>query len=73
MRRVLFLVSAALVHSACTASLRQALGLPLDASLPGGTVDRQITSGGVVRHYLLHVPANYDAGTPTPLIFNFHG
>jgi len=73
MRRVRFLVGAALVLSACTAPLRQALGLPLDASVPGGTVDRQITSGGVVRHYLLHVPADYDARTPTPLIFNFHG
>jgi polyhydroxybutyrate depolymerase len=73
MRRVVFLMGAALLLSACSASLQQALGLPADASLPGGTVDRQITSDGVVRHYLLHVPAIHNAGTPTPLIFNFHG
>lgn len=30
------------------------------------------TAGGD-REYLLHVPASYDPGTPTPLVLSFHG
>lgn len=32
----------------------------------------QILSGGVTRHFLLHVPPLY-YGDPTPLVLNFHG
>jgi len=32
----------------------------------------QILSGGVARHFLLHVPPSYD-GMPIPLVLNFHG
>ena len=32
-----------------------------------------ITSGGIDRNFLLYVPSIYDAGTPAPLIFCFHG
>jgi polyhydroxybutyrate depolymerase len=38
-----------------------------------GSLDRQITSGGVSRHYILHVPTAYQPGTPIPLVLNFHG
>jgi polyhydroxybutyrate depolymerase len=62
-----------LLLSACSVLLRRSLGLPADASAAGGTVDRQLTSGGVARHYLLHIPANYDPGTPIALVLNFHG
>jgi polyhydroxybutyrate depolymerase len=32
-----------------------------------------ITSGGVERTYLLHVPANHDVTTPAPLVISLHG
>lgn len=32
----------------------------------------QIVSGGVTRHFLLHVPPSYD-GNPIALVLNFHG
>jgi polyhydroxybutyrate depolymerase len=38
----------------------------------GRTVDT-ISSAGLEREYVLHVPRSYDAGTPTPLIVVFHG
>lgn len=31
------------------------------------------TSAGTQRTYLLHIPTNYSANTPTPLLFSFHG
>lgn len=73
MRKVCLLIGAGLLLSACSASLRSALGLPTDASTLSNSTDGSINSDGVVRHYLLHVPADYEAGTPIPLIFNFHG
>jgi polyhydroxybutyrate depolymerase len=49
-------------------------GKPPAADLAGGkTTNRAIASGGGNRSYLLHVPANYDAGKPWPLVLNFHG
>lgn len=32
-----------------------------------------IVSSGQVREYLLHVPPNYDAAKPTPLVISMHG
>jgi polyhydroxybutyrate depolymerase len=37
------------------------------------TQARQLTSGGVVRQFLLTIPDGYDPNVPTPLILNFHG
>jgi polyhydroxybutyrate depolymerase len=37
------------------------------------TQSRQLTSGGVVRQFLLTIPDSYDPRVPTPLILNFHG
>ncbi len=39
----------------------------------GSTSEEQLTSGGITRHYLLHLPAGYRAGDPLPLVLNFHG
>ncbi len=72
MRRLL-LVAAACLLTACSAQLRDALGLPVQALSANGSTEGQITSGGLLRQYLLHVPPTYQAGTPTPLVFNFHG
>lgn len=37
------------------------------------TINGSITHGGLTRTYILYVPASYSAGTPVPLVFNFHG
>ncbi|MBK9104683.1 MAG: T9SS type A sorting domain-containing protein [Saprospiraceae bacterium] len=37
------------------------------------TINGTITHGGLQREYILYVPASYTAGTPVPLILNFHG
>ena len=49
-------------------------GMALSANLVvGKTTTRTIASGGSNRSYLLHIPANYDAAKPTPVVLNFHG
>lgn len=32
-----------------------------------------VSSGGLERTYILHVPASYDGSAPSPLVLNFHG
>jgi len=39
----------------------------------GGTGTSSVISHGSKRSYLLHVPANYDATKPAPVMLNFHG
>ncbi len=51
----------------------QPASTPQTSTTKTGTLDETLTSGGETRHYLLHVPAQYQAGTPTPLVINFHG
>ena len=49
-------------------------GKSLAANLVAGkTTSRTIASGGNDRSYLVHVPANYDATRPAPVVLNFHG
>ncbi len=43
------------------------------ASVRGGSIDAQIISSGLSRHYFLHVPPVYQGGEAVPLIINFHG
>jgi polyhydroxybutyrate depolymerase len=50
---------------------RSALETPRAAS--SGSSKGQITSGGVTRHYILHLPVDYQAGFALPLVINFHG
>jgi polyhydroxybutyrate depolymerase len=38
-----------------------------------GTFDETISSSGVTRHYLLHIPSSYQQDKSDPLILNFHG
>lgn len=47
----------------------------MEASRPeaSGSTDGQITSSGVTRHFILHVPPTYRPGDAVPLIINFHG
>lgn len=37
------------------------------------TINDTIMHDGLQRAYILYVPASYSAGTPTPLVMNFHG
>ncbi len=39
----------------------------------GGEYDKTIKVDGVDRHYLLHVPPNYDPNKPMPMILALHG
>lgn len=43
------------------------------ATLKSQSINGTITHDGMDRDYLLYVPESYDADTPTPLVFNFHG
>jgi polyhydroxybutyrate depolymerase len=43
------------------------------AGLPAGEEKATMTSGGVERWYLRHVPAAHDGTTPLPLIVDLHG
>ena len=43
------------------------------AAAPVLTQQRQLTSGGVTRQYLLTIPDGYNPAVPTPLVLNFHG
>lgn len=38
-----------------------------------GDFDQALTSGGIERHYLLHVPASYSGESPVPVVLSFHG
>jgi polyhydroxybutyrate depolymerase len=71
---VLALVAFASV-AACAPSA-PAPGGPIGCGRPAAPVltqARQLTSGGVVRQFLLTIPDGYDPRVPTPLILNFHG
>ena len=37
------------------------------------TINGSITHDGLSRNYILYVPDTYQAGTPAPLVMNFHG
>src|SRR6266508_192227 len=77
-RKILFLVIVLIIITACGRPLRGKL-TPTNPSLGNsvtaktGTFDGNITSSGVTRHYLLHVPASYQQSNAVPLILNFHG
>jgi polyhydroxybutyrate depolymerase len=41
-------------------------------TLPTGDFERSLVIDGVVRSYIVHVPANYSNDSPTPLVLDFH-
>ncbi len=45
----------------------------LSSFVPGTSFNQKITSEGIVRSYLLHIPLHYNAIRPYPLVLNFHG
>src|SRR5262245_4606667 len=76
-RQVVLLLSL-MITAACNRPLRnQAIptgtSQPNPASAVAGTSAGTLSSGGETRHYLLHLPAAYQAGVAVPLVINFHG
>jgi polyhydroxybutyrate depolymerase len=61
--------------SAAAADTSQANDPDCDPGLQhaSGDSDASITSGGLERTYILHVPRSYDGATATPLVINLHG
>jgi polyhydroxybutyrate depolymerase len=53
-------------NSGCGKALAADLGV-------SKTTLRYVSSGGLERSYLLHVPANYDIASAVPVVLNFHG
>jgi polyhydroxybutyrate depolymerase len=53
-------------NSGCGKALAADLGV-------SKTTRRTVSSGGLERSYLLHVPANYDIASAAPVVLNFHG
>ncbi|MES1207852.1 MAG: PHB depolymerase family esterase [Pseudomonadota bacterium] len=45
---------------------------PATSALKPGDNMESITSGGDARTFIVHVPASYNAGTPAPLVLDFH-
>jgi polyhydroxybutyrate depolymerase len=37
------------------------------------TLNKSMTHNGVLREYIVYIPAIYNPNTPAPLVFNFHG
>lgn len=80
MRRLLVLAVIAALLAAGVASCGKAdtIRKPRDEcaparSLPSGSTERTIDTGGQQRRYLIHVPPGYDGSTKTPLVLLFHG
>jgi polyhydroxybutyrate depolymerase len=75
--KVLFYILALVVITACGRPLRDRLpstSLPQNPGKVGtGTFEGTLTSSGVMRHYLLHVPPSYQGNTAVPLVINLHG
>lgn len=54
-------------------SARQDAAPAADALTRPGTFEFSIRHGGMERAYLVHIPTGYRSGTPTPVVFAFHG
>ncbi|OCL01449.1 carbohydrate esterase family 1 protein [Glonium stellatum] len=74
---VLSLLLATTGHAIQSPILEQSDGcgktLPKKVTAGGASANISITSGGLIRSYLIHVPQSYDIDTPVPLILSYHG
>ena len=78
MKRQPLLLLALILAAGCNRPIRQWLDSGTatpsrPTAVQTGSFEGQITSSGVSRHYILHVPTSYKAEAPIPLILNFHG
>jgi polyhydroxybutyrate depolymerase len=46
---------------------------PTSGFTPGESTEHIVTVGEGDRTYLVYVPTSHDPGTPTPVVYNFHG
>src|SRR5258706_15685427 len=77
-RKIFFLIFVLIVIMACNHPLQNRssstnVPQPNQSSVQTGSMDETISSGGVTRHYILHVPYSYQQGNAVALILNFHG
>src|SRR5258706_14878003 len=77
-RKIFFLIFVLIVIMACNHPLQNRssstnVPQPNQSSVQTGSMDETISSGGVTRHYILHMPSSYQQGHAVALIFNFHG
>jgi polyhydroxybutyrate depolymerase len=78
MNRRYFLILFLLIAAACNRPFQDRSNSATDspqppASVRSGSIEAQIISSGVSRHYILHVPAAYQGREAVPLLINFHG
>ena len=70
-------ISAPFATAAPTAPVGNPVGSPgcgqAPTSSPGQTVDQTVTSGNDLRHYRLHLPADYQPEQALPVVLAFHG
>src|SRR5262245_8140239 len=50
-----------------------ASGCSGSGALPSGVSEHRLTSGGVERRYLVHVPPGVERGRPLSVVLNLHG
>ena len=55
------------------ASVNGSAGCASGTAHAAGDSTERIESGGIMRTYILHVPASYNASNPSPLLIAFHG
>ena len=77
-RKLFIVITTLIIITACGRPLRgrptPTPGLQQNpAAARTSSVDGTISSGGVTRHYLLHIPPSYQAGSAVSLVINFHG
>src|SRR5215510_8744501 len=77
-RKFIVLIVILIVIMACNQPLRNrfsSTSVPQQnqSSAKNGSMAETISSGGVMRHYILHVPTSYQPGNAVALIINFHG
>ena len=71
-----FFIAAGMLVGGCTLPNSRGGSAPVqpaNVSLASGESIRQISTGGQVREFRLHVPPSYHPGQPMPLILNLHG
>src|SRR5258706_15866061 len=77
-RKIFFLIFVLIVIMACNHPLQNRssstnVPQPNQSSVQTGSMDETISSGGVMRHYILHVTSSEQQGDAVALSFDFHG
>lgn len=65
--------SGAMVEDPGTEPVVEVQSCPATSSLTPGETTEMIEVSGIMRRFILHVPASYTGQTPVPLVLDFHG